>query len=164
ERRVEVLSDQRADVRTVRVEEGDRDPPPAEVRQPNRPAAVVVEREPRRERVTGDPDSAGVRRRCVGVRGCRRVAPAAACEHNQREREQRERAQHASAHCTLSVNGAVTMWPFTWHCRNNRHVPATGTSTPTVSFPGVDDVPVTRAPPSRLVHPVAPGAHTWVWK
>src|SRR5581483_12249808 len=45
ERRVEVLSDQWADVRTVRVEERDRDPSPAEVRQPNRPAAVVVERE-----------------------------------------------------------------------------------------------------------------------
>ena len=43
-------------------------------------------------------------------------------------------------------------------------MPGAGTSTPTVSFPGVDDVPVTFVPPSALVQPVAPGAQMCVWK
>ena len=33
----------------------------------------------------------------------------------------------------------MSTWPFTLHCRNSRQVPATGTSTPMLSFPGVDE-------------------------
>ena len=43
-------------------------------------------------------------------------------------------------------------------------MPETGTSTPTVSFPGVAELPVTFVAPSTLVHPLAPGAQTCVWK
>jgi len=39
-----------------------------------------------------------------------------------------------------------------------------GTSTPTDSFPGVVEVPVTFDPASRLVQPIAPGLQMWVWK
>ena len=43
-------------------------------------------------------------------------------------------------------------------------MPGAGTSTPTFSFPGVVEVPVTFAGPSTLVQPLTPGAQTWVWK
>ena len=62
------------------------------------------------------------------------------------------------------MNGAVITRPSTRDWRNSRQVPASGTSTPTVSFPGVVDVPVTFVPPSALVHADAPGAQTCVWK
>ncbi len=62
------------------------------------------------------------------------------------------------------MNGAVRTFPSTWHWMNRRQVPGAGTSTPTFSFPGVDDVPVTFAGPSTLVHPLTPGEQTCVWK
>src|SRR5579884_3082812 len=65
---------------------------------------------------------------------------------------------------TFSVNGAVRTWPSTRHWRNSRQVPGTGTSTPTVSFPGVDELPATLVAPITLEQPVAPGAQTCVWK
>ena len=55
----------------------------------------------------------------------------------------------AWAHATFSVNGAVSTCPSTCVWRNSRQVPATGTSTPTVSLPGVVDVPVTFAVPDH---------------
>src|SRR5439155_9447437 len=67
-------------------------------------------------------------------------------------------------HLTWRVKGAVRIFPPTCAWRNRRQVPGTGTSTPTVSLPGVVDLPVTCAPPRKLVQPVAPGAQTWVWK
>ena len=45
-----------------------------------------------------------------------------------------------------------------------RQVPATGTSTPTVSLPGLVELPVTFVAPSTLVQPLAPAAQTCVWK
>ena len=69
-----------------------------------------------------------------------------------------------SFHLTSSVNGAVSTRPFTSVWRKRRQVPGAGTSTPTVSRPGFDDVPTTCAPPSVEVQPLAPGAQTWVWK
>ena len=54
-------------------------------------------------------------------------------------------ALRRSAHATFSVNGAVSTCPSTWVWRNSRQVPATGTSTPTVSLPGVVELPVTFA-------------------
>ena len=56
------------------------------------------------------------------------------------------------------------MCPFTWHWRKSRQVPATGTRTPTVSLPGVVELPVTFVAPSALVQPTAPALQTWVWK
>ena len=61
---------------------------------------------------------------------------------------------------TRSVNGAVSTLPSAFVCRNSRQTPASGTSTPTVSFPGVVERPVTRAAPRTLVHPVASGLQT----
>ena len=40
-------------------------------------------------------------------------------------------------HLTSRVKGTVMTWPFARVWRNSRHVPATGTRTPTRSFPGV---------------------------
>ena len=73
-------------------------------------------------------------------------------------------SHECSFHLTSSVNGAVTTRPPTLVWRNRRHVPGAGTSTPTVSRPGFDEVPTTCAPPSVEVQPLAPGAQTWVWK
>ena len=44
---------------------------------------------------------------------------------------------------TSKVKGAVSTRPFARVCRNKRHVPETGTSTPTRSFPGVVELPLT---------------------
>ena len=65
---------------------------------------------------------------------------------------------------TLSVKRAVMTCPSTRHWRKSRHVPATGTSTPTVSLPGVEERPVILVAPRVLVQPEAPGEQTWVWK
>src|SRR5262249_40691956 len=67
-------------------------------------------------------------------------------------------------HLTCRVKGAVRILPPTCVCKNSRQVPGTGTSTPTVSLPGVAEVPVTFVAPRKLVQPVAPGAQTCVWK
>ncbi len=88
----------------------------------------------------------------VGPRGWRGREPGG-------EGEQRGKGQE-----TWSVYGAVTTFPSRRNCRKSRQVPATGSSMPTFSCPGVVEVPVTRAPPSTLEQPLAPGAQTWVWK
>ena len=40
------------------------------------------------------------------------------------------------------MKGAVRMWPWTRICKNSRHVPATGSRTPSVMFPGAVAWPV----------------------
>ena len=75
-----------------------------------------------------------------------------------------ERERNRTFHLTSRVKGAVSTRPFARVCRNRRHVPATGTSTPTRSFPGVVELPLTCVAPRMLVQPLAPGAQTCVWK
>ena len=65
-------------------------------------------------------------------------------------------SERATAHRTFSVKGAVRTWPSTLHCRKSRHVPGTGSRTPTRSCPGRVALPVTRVGPSTLVQPVIP--------
>src|SRR5919197_318210 len=55
------------------------------------------------------------------------------------------------SHRTSRVKGAVKTWPSTFVCRKSRQVPLTGTSTPTVSFPGAAERPVTLSPPRTAV-------------
>jgi hypothetical protein len=112
-----------------------------------------VDEDLRRGRIDDD-----ARRRAV----LRSAAWANAAAGSERRRGD-PRRRHRALHRTRKVNGAVRTWPSTRHWRKSRHVPATGTRTPTESLPGVDDVPVTLALPSRLVQPLAPGAHTCVW-
>src|SRR5262249_10150623 len=84
-------------------------------------------------------------------------------EHDQRGRPSPR--SEALQSLTGSVYGTVTtLPPFGLNCRKSRHVPPTGTRTPTCRLPGVAEVPVTRDPPSTLVQPAAPGAQTCVWK
>ena len=78
-------------------------------------------------------------------------------EHDERaDGEPERRGAGDGPHATRSVNGAVRTCPFTWHCRKSRQVPGTGTSTPTVSLPGVVELPVTFVAPSTLVQPPRP--------
>src|SRR5262249_51804156 len=132
----------------------------------------------RPEHRAGEPEPGGER----DEHDEREARPAGLVLEVERERarvqrvDERPRAQHhergGARPCrqpphspTFSVYGAVTTLPPSgWNWRNSLHVPATGTSTPTCSFPGVADVPVTLDPPSTLAQPVAPGAHTCVWK
>src|SRR5581483_10581825 len=93
--------------------------------------------------------------RCEGVHD-------RACGQNHRGTEHSPDGR--ADHFTCRVKGAVRMWPPTSTWRKSRHVPATGTSTPTVSLPGVAERPVTRVAPRKLVQPLAPGSQTWVWK
>ena len=78
-------------------------------------------------------------RRRHGAKECR-VRPGGG-GRSERYRDDGRDDERAS-HRTTSVNGAVITRPSTRHWRNSRHVPASGTSTPTVSLPGVADVPV----------------------
>src|SRR5205823_753493 len=100
-------------------------------------------------------DEAELRRRRVHLRARRRerlqqrgVRPSA---RRYRERcRGDERDGERPPHRTRNVNGAVITCPPTRNCRNSRHVPGTGTSTPTFRWPGVAELPVTRAPPRML--------------
>ena len=119
----------------VRVGVGDRDD-----REARLDRLRVDERDLRRRRVDDD-----ARRR-------RRPEQRSVRERRRRQRQRcgGDRAEDDGAsHRTCNVNGAVSTWPSTRHWRNRRHVPATGTRTPTVSLPGVEEVPVTFAPPSE---------------
>ena len=67
---------------------------------------------------------------------------------------------------TWSVNGAVTMRPPSFICRNSRQTPGIGSSTPIVSLPGASEWPVTRVAltPASAPQLGALGAQMWLWK
>src|SRR5439155_5118818 len=85
-------------------------------------------------------------------------------DHDRGDPDPKEGSREAAHHRTVRVKGAVRTRPSTLHCRKSRHVPATGSSTPTRRTPGRVDRPVTRAPPNTLVQPDTPAEHTCVWK
>ena len=84
-----------------------------------------------------------------------RVGEPARGEHEQRDRAEPEEA--ARSHRTRSVKGAVDDAAAVWNWRKSRQVPATGSSTPTFSWPGPAGRPTTFAPPRMLVQPGVDG-------
>src|SRR5581483_9946331 len=99
-----------------------------------------------------------------GVHACMRRRAGSRGERGGGGEECGTKSHLRSFQATWRVKGAVRIRPATLHWRKRRQVPGAGTSTPTVSFPGDDEVPVTFAGPRMLVQPVAPGEQTCVWK
>src|SRR5439155_4788592 len=148
-------------------------------RHPVRPQPCALAHSERREPENGHRDR-GRKRECYqrdeherrAARGglepirerarlCERIGQPTGDEHQQRHGA---RPGESAFHLTCSVNGAVRIRPRSWNWRKSRQVPATGSSTPTLSFPGPAGRPTTLAPPKMLVQPGVFGPQTWVWK
>ena len=84
----------------------------------------------------------GERREEHGLRR-ERVDDRARREHDRDGDERPDREPQTQRQRTWSVKGTVSTLPSGLHCRNSRHVPGAGTRTPTLSFPGVVELPVT---------------------
>src|SRR5262245_61770896 len=114
------------------------------------------------ERDQGHGDEAGAARRALEHprerAGRDRVSERASTEHEQRDHGGPE--QEPGLHRTFSVNGADITRPRSRNWRKSRQVPAIGSSTPTLSFPGPSGRPTTVAPPRTLVQPGVSGPQT----